>query len=139
MTARIKAVHGAIPATVLGALVLFTSTTAYAGEVVDRGAVLFRKCIHCHTIDKGGKHRIGPNLFGIFGRKAGDIDDFDFSEAWKKADFVWDDETMDRYLKAPHEMIPNNRMPFDGLNRPEDRKALIVYMKKVLVDEPTEN
>lgn len=127
----------------LGALLLMAAAMNYSGPALAdemvRGAELFRKCIHCHTIEKGGKHRIGPNLFGVFGRKAGNIADFDFSEAWKKADFVWDGETMDRYLKAPHEMIPNNRMPFDGLNRPEDRKAIIVYMQKVLKDETGAN
>ncbi len=101
-------------------------------ETLKRGEQIFKKCIHCHTIKRDGKHRIGPNLFGIFGRKAGAIADFDFSEAWKKADFVWTAETMDEYLKDPHAMIPGNRMPFDGLSRPEDRKALIAYMLKVL-------
>ena len=109
-----------------------TPATAEDDTVLKRGEQLFRKCIHCHTIEKDGKHRIGPNLFGIFGRKAGAIDDFEFSDAWIKADFIWTAETMDEYLKDPHTMIPGNRMPFDGLSRPEDRAALIAYMLKVL-------
>ena len=68
----------------------------------------------------------------MFGRKAGAIPDYDYSEAWKDADFVWTDKTLDTYLKAPHKMIPNNRMPFDGLSRPDDRSALIIYLREIL-------
>ncbi len=98
----------------------------------ERGKKLFKKCIHCHTYKKEQPHRIGPNLYGMFGRKAGAIADFEFSPAWKNATFLWTDQTLNTYLKAPHEMIPNNRMPFDGLSRAEDRHALIVYMRKII-------
>jgi cytochrome c len=97
-----------------------------------RGQTLFKKCIHCHTYKAGDRHRIGPNLFGMFGRKAGNVADYDFSDAWKNATFVWTDKTLDTYLLAPHKMIPNNRMPFDGLSRREDRQALIKYMRTIV-------
>jgi cytochrome c len=97
-----------------------------------RGQKLFKKCVHCHTYKAGQKHRIGPNLFGMFGRKAGNVADFDFSDAWKNADFIWTDETLDTYLLDPHKMIPNNQMPFDGLSRANDRKALITYLKTIV-------
>ena len=86
-----------------------------------------------HTYNKDHDHRIGPNLYGMFGRKAGAILDYDFSDAWKKADFIWTDQTLDTYLKAPHKMIPNNRMPFNGLSKPDDRRALITYMRTIVV------
>jgi cytochrome c2 len=104
---------------------------AIAGEPdAERGKIIYRKCIHCHTIAPNGKHRIGPNLFGIFGRKAGSLAGFDFSEAWKRADFVWTERTLDRYLIAPRKMIPNNRMPFDGISLGQDRADLIAYLKQ---------
>ena len=68
----------------------------------------------------------------MFGRKAGNVADFDFSDAWKNADFIWTDETLDTYLLDPHKMIPNNQMPFDGLSRANDRKALITYLKTIV-------
>ena len=97
-----------------------------------RGQKLFKKCVHCHSYKKGQGHRIGPNLYGLFGRKAGAIDDYDYSEAWKNAKFLWTDKTLDTYLISPHKMIPNNRMPFDGLSRSDDRRALIIYLRKIV-------
>lgn len=99
-----------------------------------RGARLFKKCIHCHTYRKNDMHRIGPNLFGLFGRRAGTVPDFDFSPAWQNSEIIWTEETLDEYLKSPRQMIPNNLMPFDGLSRPEDRHALILYLKTIVQD-----
>jgi len=96
-----------------------------------RGAKLFKKCVHCHTVNREGRHRIGPNLHGLFGRRAGTIPGFDFSPAWRGANFVWTEKTLDTYLRNPRQTIPNNLMQFDGLNRPEDRAALIAYMKVI--------
>lgn len=103
-----------------------------ADPVMERGQKLFKKCIHCHTYKRNQAHRIGPNLFGMFGRKAGAVADFDFSTAWKNADFIWTDKTLDTYLTSPRKMIPNNRMPFDGLSRQNDRHALITYLKTIV-------
>ena len=97
-----------------------------------RGKKLFKKCIHCHTYKVGQPHRIGPNLYAMFGRRAGKIVNFSFSEAWKNADFIWTEKTLDNYLLDPHKMIPNNQMPFDGLSRASDRKALIIYLKEIV-------
>jgi len=108
-------------------------TALGAETLVQRGQKLFKKCVHCHTYNQHQGHRIGPNLYGMFGRKAGAIADYDYSEAWKSADFVWTNKTLDTYLKAPHKMIPNNRMPFNGISKAEDRRALIIYMKTIVV------
>ena len=116
------------------ALIFISSTPLLADDkLLERGQQLFKKCVHCHTYNKHHGHRIGPNLYGMFGRKAGAILDYDFSDAWKKADFIWTDQTLDTYLKAPHKMIPNNRMPFNGLSKPDDRRALITYMRTIVV------
>ena len=118
-------------AVVIGIVLLLSGAALAEGPSLARGAKLFKKCVHCHTVERGGRHRIGPNLHGMFGRKAGGVSGFDFSDAWKQADFVWTDKTLDTYLKAPYRMIPGNRMPFRGLNRAADRTDLIAYLKKV--------
>ena len=113
-------------------LIAFAGTTFADDPLLQRGQKLFKKCVHCHSYKKQQGHRIGPNLYGLFGRKAGAIDDYDYSEAWKNAKFLWTDKTLDTYLISPHKMIPNNRMPFDGLSRSDDRRALIIYMRKIV-------
>ena len=121
---------------VVAGVTLFTNldfTALGAETLVQRGQKLFKKCVHCHTYNEHQGHRIGPNLYGMFGRKAGAIADYDYSEAWKTADFIWTNKTLDTYLMAPHKMIPNNRMPFNGLSKAEDRHALIIYMKTIVV------
>jgi len=127
--------RGSLVAGALTAAALALSLPANGSEPaikpdVERGKIVYRKCIHCHTISPNGKHRIGPNLFGIFGRRAGSLADFDYSEAWKRADFIWTERTLDRYLISPRKMIPNNRMPFDGLAIKQDRADLIAYLKE---------
>ena len=115
-------------------LILRPVSSVFAADtLLQRGQELFKKCIHCHPYTKQQSHRIGPNLYGMFGRKAGAVSDYDYSEAWKTANFIWTDQTLDTYLKAPHKMIPNNRMPFNGLSRPQDRRALITYMRTIVV------
>ena len=115
----------------LAAAMALASGSAIAAGDAAKGKKVFKKCKVCHTSNKGGKNRVGPNLFGIFGRKAGSLASFDYSEAWKRADFIWTERTLDRYLIAPRKMIPYNRMPFDGISLRQDRADLIAYLKKV--------
>ena len=117
---------------IFAAAIMPVGAAIAAEPPLERGQKLFKKCVHCHTYRKDHNHRIGPNLFGMFGRKAGAIANYDFSDAWKNADFVWTDQTLDEYLKSPRRMIPGNRMPFDGLSRPVDRRALIAYLKTIV-------
>lgn len=94
-----------------------------------RGERLYRRCIACHTLGQGEKHKVGPNLYGVFGQVAGGKENFNYSKAMKASEIVWSEETLNAYLKRPRDYIPGNRMSFIGLKKAEDRSAVIEYMK----------
>ena len=104
-------------------------STASALTPIDRGAILYKRCSSCHTLDQGGRNKVGPNLWNIFGRSAGARDDFNYSAAMAGSDIVWTDETMSAYLENPSSYIPGNRMSFVGLRKDEDRAAVILYLR----------
>lgn len=94
------------------------------------GAKVFAQCRACHTIEKGGKNLVGPNLHGVVGRKAASVPGFNYSPAMKASGKVWDEKTLDAYLAAPQQVVKGTRMAFVGVKNPDQRKALIQYLKK---------
>jgi len=111
-------------------LIALSSATAMAAGDAKKGAKVFKKCKACHTIKKGGKHKVGPNLAGIDGRKAGTVDGFKkFSKAMKASGIVWSDATLDEFLKKPKKMIKKTKMGFAGLKKEKQRADVIAYMK----------
>ncbi|HJQ61136.1 MAG TPA: cytochrome c family protein [Vineibacter sp.] len=108
---------------------LLAPVAAYAQDAAEGEKVFRRQCFICHTVDKGGPTKQGPNLFGIVGRKTGTIEGFKYTEANKKADITWTSETLDPYLTNPRKVIPGTNMAFAGLAKPEDRKNLISYLE----------
>jgi cytochrome c len=92
-------------------------------------AVFKRNCAVCHTVEPD-KNKIGPSLFGVVGRKAGSVPGFDYSDANKKSGVTWTEQALDTYLTDPQKFIPGTKMVFAGLKNPEDRKALIAYLKE---------
>jgi cytochrome c len=85
-------------------------------------------CRTCHMV-REGDNRLGPNLHGIVGRKAGSLPDYAFSSAMKEAGFVWDEEKLDRFIANPDEVVPGNSMkPYGGLTSGDDRKKIIAFL-----------
>ena len=85
-------------------------------------------CRTCHIV-KESDNRLGPNLYKIVGRKAGSLPDYAFSSAMKEADFVWDEEKLDRFIAKPDEVVPGNNMkPYGGLSSSDDRKKIIAFL-----------
>ena len=79
-------------------------------------------CRTCHMV-KEGDNRLGPNLYKVVGRKAGSLPDYNYSSAMKEADFVWDEDKLDRFIANPDEVIPGNNMkPYGGLASGDDRE-----------------
>jgi len=103
--------------------------TASALTPMERGAKLYKRCKACHTLEDGGKHKVGPNLWNVYGAKAGAKEGFNYSKVMAASDIIWDDASLDAYIKKPSEFMKGNRMSFVGIKKAEDREALILYMK----------
>ena len=105
---------------------LFASQ-AYAADAKN-GATVFQRCAICHSNTKGAPAKIGPNLFGVVGRKAGTFPNFTYSAAMKSAGFVWTPDKLTAYVQHPQVVVPGNRMSFAGVTRPADAADLVAYL-----------
>ena len=95
----------------------------------ERGATVFQACAACHSLEKD-KHMTGPSLAGIWGHRVGTIESFPrYSDAMKKSEVVWNEKTLDAWLRNPAALIPGNQMPFRGLPDTRMRSDLIAFLK----------
>lgn len=99
-----------------------------AAADAEAGKAVFNRCKICHAIEAGKPSPVGPNLHGLFGRKAGTFDDFDYSEAMKTSGVVWNDETLTKYLHSPREFVPGNKMAFPGIKDDKEIADLLAYL-----------
>jgi len=98
-----------------------------------------RKCSICHTLTEDGGRRAGPSLMGVFGRKAGTLPDYTYSDALTGVDLIWSDETLDKLFDlGPEHYTPGSKMPMQRIVRDEDRADLIAYLKDVTGAEPAQ-
>ncbi|MDB5799448.1 MAG: cytochrome c family protein [Rhodocyclales bacterium] len=85
------------------------------------------RCQACHAL---AYDRVGPRHCGVVGRKAGSVAGFPYSPAMKKANVVWTEKTLDRFLISPLKMVPGTTMTYDGVPDPQDRADLVAYLKQ---------
>ncbi len=100
-----------------------------------RGEKAFRKCAACHTAEKGGRHRIGPNLWGVVGAPAAARDGFRYSTAMKGFGETWTPERLDAYLAKPRAVVRGTTMAFPGLRRDRERADVIAFLGR-MADAP---
>ena len=108
------------------------SGVAHADGDAKAGAVVFKKCMACHTATEA-KNKVGPSLMGLIGRPVASVPDFKYSDAMKAlgADGKkWDEALLATYLPDPKKLVPKTKMAFPGLKKPQDVLDVIAYLKQ---------
>jgi cytochrome c2 len=114
----------------IGALALVAMAgAAQADGDAARGEKKYEECVSCHMTERGA-HGLGPSLYGVFDRKAGELTDFRYSPALKRSDITWTPQTLDTFIADPQKTVPANRMPYAGMPDAGDRADLIAYLSK---------
>jgi cytochrome c len=116
--ARRKALLAALPA-------------AYQTADLDNGQAKFALCQSCHTVAQGGTAMTGPNLWGVFGRKAGSAPGFTYSDGLKASGIVWDAASLDKWITNPRGDVAGTKMTYLGMESAKDRADTIAYLKTV--------
>ena len=117
------------------------STTEVVEKVVDIAALMalgdvasgekiFKKCAACHSINKGGKHKIGPALYNVVGRKVGGVEDYKYSKALIAYEKEWTFEELNGFLIKPAKHIKGTKMAYAGLRKESDRASVIKYLNE---------
>jgi cytochrome c len=121
-------VEGAVEAGGGGAAAAVPIATLLATADVAKGAEVFKKCAACHTVNQGGASGIGPNLYGVIGKKHGHLPGFAYSSALTGIPGNWDFDAMNAWLTSPRKYAPGTKMTFAGLGSAEDRANVIAYL-----------
>jgi cytochrome c2 len=109
-------------------VLVFGAASAEVTGNAANGAVVFNRCAICHNNTKAAGNKIGPDLFGVVGRKAGTYPGFSYSPAMKSTGFVWTPAKLDAYIASPPIVVPGNKMAFAGISNAGQRADLIAYL-----------
>jgi cytochrome c len=115
---------------VLAAIALAASTAAASAQDVAAGEQSFKKCLPCHSVGEGAKNKVGPELNGLDGRKAGATEGFNYTEGNKNSGITWNESIFKDYIKDPRAKIPGTKMVFAGIKNEQEVNDLWAYLKQ---------
>jgi cytochrome c len=121
----------------LTALVLsmsFAANSVVLAQDVAAGKSSFNKCMACHAIGEGAKNKVGPELNGLDGRKAGTAPDYNYSEANKNSGITWNEAVFKEYITDPRAKIPGTKMVFAGIKNDKEKGDLWAYLNQFKAD-----
>jgi cytochrome c len=109
---------------------------AYQNADLDSGQAKFAICKTCHNVARGAGSMTGPDLYGVFGRKAGTSPGFAYSDGLSALGITWDAASLDKWITNPHAMVPGTKMTYIGMSDAKDRTDVIAYLKTVTSPPP---
>jgi cytochrome c len=95
---------------------------------VENGRTLFGDCAQCHSLELNGDEAKGPNLHGVFGRRAAANESYPYSDALRDSNIVWDARHLDHWIFDPHEALPGTTMAFVGVRNDAKRRDILAYL-----------
>ncbi|GMM61884.1 c-type cytochrome [Novosphingobium pituita] len=108
------------------------SAAAHAAPAAPAAPATWARCAACHDASKGGPNKIGPNLYGVVGKKAGThAAGFKYSDGLKKSALTWNAATLDKWIENPRALVPGTMMSFPGIKDPAKRAELVGYLTKL--------
>lgn len=107
---------------------VFIPTLSY-GQDADAGKRVFTKCMACHSIGPGATNKVGPELNGLFGRKAGSIPGYNYSDANKNSGITWTEQEFAAYIRDPQSVVKGTKMSFPGLKNDKDVADITAFLK----------
>ncbi len=112
-------------------LALLVGSTAMADAKGDAktGATIFTRCAVCHTNDKGGGDGLGPNLFGVVGRKAASRPGYAYSPPMRKSGIVWTEVNLTKWVAGPARVVPGTKMAFGGITSKKQQADVVEYLE----------
>jgi len=119
---------------VIAAVALAVSSGAAFAQDIEAGETSFKKCQPCHDLGADARNKVGPELNGLDGRKAGSVADYSYSEGNKNSGFTWDEATFRDYIKDPRAKVSGTKMFFPGIKNEKETADLWAYLKQFKAD-----
>lgn len=110
------------------ALIAASTAMAHAAGDAKAGATVFKRCEVCHTDKKGGGDGLGPNLFGVVGRKSATRPGYAYSGPLQKSGIVWNEANLTKWVASPARMVPGTKMAFGGITSKKQQADVVAYL-----------